>query len=75
MVREGGITPLGPASRGAVVLCHVVERALEQKESGLYFDELTPTRAKAPAYDADMRACLRRVSLKLTRPFAEPSHA
>jgi NAD(P)-dependent dehydrogenase (short-subunit alcohol dehydrogenase family) len=75
MVREGGIAPRGPASRGAVVISHVVERALEQKESGLYFDELTPTRAKAPAYDADVRACLRRVSLELTRPFTKPSHA
>jgi len=65
MVRAAGVTPLGPASRGAEVILGVVERALEHRESGLYFDELTPARAKPPAYDVEQRRQLREATLAL----------
>jgi NAD(P)-dependent dehydrogenase (short-subunit alcohol dehydrogenase family) len=70
MVRAAGVTPRGPASRGAEVIVGIVERALQGRESGLYFDELTPTRAKPPAYDLSARAQLRRATLDLLAPFA-----
>ncbi|HEU4577778.1 MAG TPA: SDR family NAD(P)-dependent oxidoreductase [Polyangiaceae bacterium] len=65
MVRDAGVTPHGPASRGAEVILGVVERALRERESGLYFDELTPARAKPPAYDLQQRRKLREATLAL----------
>jgi NAD(P)-dependent dehydrogenase (short-subunit alcohol dehydrogenase family) len=65
MVRLAGVAPLGPASRGAEVILGVVERALGERESGLYFDELTPARAKPPAYDSEQRRKLRAATLAL----------
>lgn len=69
MVRTAGATARGPASRGAEVITAVVRRALASTESGLYFDELTPARAKPPAYDLDARSALRSATLELVRPF------
>jgi NAD(P)-dependent dehydrogenase (short-subunit alcohol dehydrogenase family) len=69
MVRDAGVTPRGPASRGAEVILGVVDRALQNAESALYFDELTPTRAKPPAYDPSARAQLRAATLELLAPF------
>lgn len=65
MVRVAGMAARGPASRGAEVILGVVERALSEPQSGLYFDELTPARAKAPAYDAEQRRRLRASTLDL----------
>jgi NAD(P)-dependent dehydrogenase (short-subunit alcohol dehydrogenase family) len=65
MVRVAGVSPLGPASRGAEVILGVVERALGERESGLYFDELRPVRAKPPAYDLEQRRRLRAATLPL----------
>jgi NAD(P)-dependent dehydrogenase (short-subunit alcohol dehydrogenase family) len=65
MVRDAGVSPRGPASRGAEVILGVVERALRERESGLYFDELTPARAQAPAYDLQQRRKLREATLAL----------
>jgi NAD(P)-dependent dehydrogenase (short-subunit alcohol dehydrogenase family) len=67
MVRDAGVAPRGPASRGAEVILGVVERALRERESGLYFDELTPAQAKPPAYDAAQRRALRAATLALVR--------
>jgi len=67
MVRDAGVAPRGPASRGAEVILGVVERALSEPESGLYFDELTPARAKPPAYDPAQRRALRTATLALVR--------
>jgi NAD(P)-dependent dehydrogenase (short-subunit alcohol dehydrogenase family) len=69
MVRDSGMTPRGPASRGAVVIASAVERALGSAESGLYFDELTRARAKPLAYDAEARGRLRQSTLELVQPF------
>ena len=65
MVRVAGVAPLGPASRGAEVILGVVERALRERESGLYFNELTPAPALAPAYDSEQRGRLRAATLAL----------
>jgi NAD(P)-dependent dehydrogenase (short-subunit alcohol dehydrogenase family) len=65
MVRAAGVSPLGPASRGAEVILEVVERALRERESGLYFDEISPARAKLPAYDLEQRRQLRAATLAL----------
>lgn len=69
MVRLAGVPPRGPASRGAEVILGVLERALQGGESGLYFDELSPTRAKPPAYDLGERSRLRAATLELLAPF------
>lgn len=63
MVRDAGVPPRGPASRGAEVITGVLERALQSPRSGEYFDELTPARAKPPAYDEHARAQLRAATL------------
>ena len=69
MVRDAGVTPRGPASRGAEVILGVVERALLSTRSGEYFDELAPARAKPPAYEEDVRAELRAATLERLRGF------
>lgn len=69
MVRDAGVSPRGPASRGAEVIRGVVERALESARSGEYFDELSPARAKPPAYDESARAELRAATLERLRAF------
>jgi NAD(P)-dependent dehydrogenase (short-subunit alcohol dehydrogenase family) len=69
MVRDAGVVPRGPASRGAEVILGVVERALQSTRSGEYFDELSPAPAKPPAYDELARAELRAATLERLRPF------
>jgi NAD(P)-dependent dehydrogenase (short-subunit alcohol dehydrogenase family) len=69
MVRDAGITPLGPATRGADVIAHVLSRALLDKTSGRYFDEMREARPNAQVFDLDARARLRERTLALTAPF------
>lgn len=69
MVRDAGVSPRGPASRGAEVILAVVERALASARSGEYFDELAPARAKPAAYDENTRAELRVATLDRLRAF------
>jgi NAD(P)-dependent dehydrogenase (short-subunit alcohol dehydrogenase family) len=69
MVRDSGVTPRGPASRGAEVILGVVEQALYGARSGEYFDELSPARAKPPAYDEGARAELRVATLERLRRY------
>jgi NAD(P)-dependent dehydrogenase (short-subunit alcohol dehydrogenase family) len=73
MVREGGIHPLGPASRGAESIMAVLRGALAGGESGRYFDEQTPARAHAQAYDSRVRRLSRQASLELIAPFRQSS--
>jgi NAD(P)-dependent dehydrogenase (short-subunit alcohol dehydrogenase family) len=54
MVRESGIHPLGPVSRGAETIRHVVEQSLEGV-TGRYFDELKPARPDPQANDHPFR--------------------
>jgi NAD(P)-dependent dehydrogenase (short-subunit alcohol dehydrogenase family) len=70
MVRDAGVTPRGPASRGADAILGVVERALRSKESALYFDELTPAPAKPQAYDPSIQQQLREATRDLLRDVA-----
>jgi len=69
MVREAGIQPLGPVSRGAESILGVLEEALGGGQSGRYFNQRNPTQALAQAYDTDARARLREASLALTARF------
>jgi NAD(P)-dependent dehydrogenase (short-subunit alcohol dehydrogenase family) len=66
MVNESGFAPRGPASRGAESIMTVLEHALAGGESGLYFDERTPARANARAYDRLARERLYAMSVHLT---------
>ncbi len=65
MVREAGITPLGPVSRGAESIIGVLGEALGGGVSGRYFDQTQPARALAQAYDTAARRRLREASLSL----------
>jgi NAD(P)-dependent dehydrogenase (short-subunit alcohol dehydrogenase family) len=69
MVRDAGIRPLGPVSRGVDSVLHVLGAALDGQVSGLYFDETRPARAHPQAYDRDARQALRGRTLELTQPF------
>ena len=63
MVRESGIAPRGPASQGAESIQAVLDAALAGGVSGRYFDEGSPARADAQAYDAAARHRLRAATL------------
>ncbi len=65
MVREAGITPLGPVSRGAESIIGVLREALTGGASGRYFNQTQPARALAQAYDTAARRRLREASLSL----------
>jgi len=69
MVRDAGIRPLGPVTRGAESIIAVLEEALGGGKSGRYFNESSPARALAQAYDERARARLRETSLALVAPF------
>jgi len=68
MVRESGIRPLGPVSRGAEVIRYVVEQSLEGA-TGRYFDEFEPARPDPQAFDAVVRRRLRERTDELLAPF------
>jgi len=69
MVREAGITPHGPVSRGVESILSVLTAALEGGKSGGYFDQSRPARALAQAYDPAARGELREISLELVAPW------
>ena len=69
MVRDAGITPLGPATRGADSILAVLQEALRGGESGRFFDESRPSRALPPAYDEDGRMRLRDETLRILSNF------
>ncbi len=68
MVIEAGITPLGKAEDGAKSVVAAVERAIAG-ESGLYFDQLSPTRANVAAYDEAMQDRMHARTLEILRPY------
>jgi NAD(P)-dependent dehydrogenase (short-subunit alcohol dehydrogenase family) len=72
MVRESGIAPLGPASRGADAILGVLGLSLDDKLSGQYFDEQRPLRAHAQAYDAGVRRALHERTMEIVDPFLAP---
>jgi hypothetical protein len=71
MVRDAGIAPLGPASRGADAILGVLAASLAEGITGQYFDERTPTRAHVQAYDSDIRRSLRERTLEMISPFVD----
>ena len=75
MVREAGIAPLGPVSRGAQSIMGVLDSALSGAASGGYYDQTRPSRALPQAYDTAARRKLRERSLALIAPFRHPTPA
>jgi NAD(P)-dependent dehydrogenase (short-subunit alcohol dehydrogenase family) len=69
MVREAGITPLGPASRGVDSILHLLDAALNRHTTGAYFDQQRVARADAQAYDVTVRGALRAQTSQLVRRF------
>ncbi|HET6452543.1 MAG TPA: SDR family NAD(P)-dependent oxidoreductase [Spirochaetia bacterium] len=72
MVREAGIRPLGPVSTGVQSILAVMDGALRGGESGRYFDQSRPSRARGQAYDEAALGKLREASLALVAPFRTP---
>jgi NAD(P)-dependent dehydrogenase (short-subunit alcohol dehydrogenase family) len=74
MVRQGGTTPISTVDDGADAILHLAVSPEMDGRSGLYFNVRHETRANAQAYDAEARAMLRALSLKLTGlPAEHPS--
>jgi NAD(P)-dependent dehydrogenase (short-subunit alcohol dehydrogenase family) len=69
MVREAGIAPHGPVSRGVESIQEVLTTALAGGASGKYFDHAQPARALAQAYNMAARQRLRELSLELVAPW------
>ena len=69
MVRDAGISPLGPASQGSDSILGVLEEALRGGESGRYFDQGRPARALPQAYDQEARMRLREETLRIVSRF------
>ena len=59
MVRQSGISPLGPASRGADTILRLMDRSL-QGMSGRYFDQMEPAPPDPQALDHGFRTLLRK---------------
>lgn len=71
MLVESGITPLGTADEGASAILYVIARTLDGT-SGEFFDQQTPARAEASAYDVGVRQRLRERTFELVAPFWKP---
>jgi NAD(P)-dependent dehydrogenase (short-subunit alcohol dehydrogenase family) len=69
MVRDAGISPLGPATRGSDSVLAVLRKALDGGELDRYFDQSRPARALPPAYDEDERKRLRGETLRILSDF------
>jgi NAD(P)-dependent dehydrogenase (short-subunit alcohol dehydrogenase family) len=69
MVREAGITPLGPASQGVESIMSALTTALAGGASGHYYDRTRPAQAHAQAYNTAARRRLREMSLALVTPW------
>jgi NAD(P)-dependent dehydrogenase (short-subunit alcohol dehydrogenase family) len=66
MVRAGGVTPVSTVEEGGEAILHLIKGDDVAGETGLFFNGLRQERANAQAYDAEARARLRKLSLKLT---------
>jgi NAD(P)-dependent dehydrogenase (short-subunit alcohol dehydrogenase family) len=69
MVREAGITPLGPASQGVESIMSVLTTALAGGASGRYYERTRPVQAHAQSYNTAARRRLREMSLALVAPW------
>ena len=68
MVRESGIRPLGPVSRGAESIRYVVDRSLEGV-TGRYFDQTELARPDSQALDHTFRQHFQERTDDLLAPF------
>jgi NAD(P)-dependent dehydrogenase (short-subunit alcohol dehydrogenase family) len=66
MVRAGGITPISTVEQGGAAILHLVSGDDVANRSGLFFNGMNEMKANAQAYDAQARAKLKALSLKLT---------
>jgi NAD(P)-dependent dehydrogenase (short-subunit alcohol dehydrogenase family) len=66
MVRAGGITPMSTVEQGGAAILHLVCGDDVAGSSGLFFNGMNEMRANPQAYDAEARARLRSLSLRLT---------
>jgi NAD(P)-dependent dehydrogenase (short-subunit alcohol dehydrogenase family) len=64
MVKQSGMPARSTVAEGADAVMHQI--TAPDIESGQFFNGLKPARANAQAYDADSRARLRQLSMKLT---------
>jgi len=66
MVRAGGIAPISTVEQGGAAILHLVSGDDVANRSGLFFNGINEMKANAQAYDAQARAKLKALSLKLT---------
>src|SRR5215475_11775067 len=66
MVRQAGVTPISTTDEGATAILNLAVAAPLDRQTGLFFDGLNPSRANPQAYDLQAREQLRALSLKLT---------
>jgi NAD(P)-dependent dehydrogenase (short-subunit alcohol dehydrogenase family) len=66
MVRAGGIAPMSTVEQGGEAILHLVTGDDVTERSGLFFNGMNEMKANSQAYDAQARAKLRELSLKLT---------
>lgn len=66
MVRRDGMSPISSVDEGADAILNLAISPDLRDRSGLYFDGLRSSRAKAQAYDIDARQRLRALSFELT---------
>jgi NAD(P)-dependent dehydrogenase (short-subunit alcohol dehydrogenase family) len=66
MVRAGGITPMSTVEQGGAAILRLVSGDDVANKSGLFFNGMNEMKANPQAYDAEARARLKALSLKLT---------
>ncbi|MCP4621681.1 MAG: SDR family NAD(P)-dependent oxidoreductase [Bradyrhizobium sp.] len=66
MVRAGGITPMSTVEQGGDAILHLVSGDDVASRSGLFFNGMNEMKANPQVYDADARAKLKALSLRLT---------
>jgi NAD(P)-dependent dehydrogenase (short-subunit alcohol dehydrogenase family) len=66
MVRQAGVTPLSTTEEGARAILHLAVGAPFDRQTGLFFNGLNPSRANPQAYDPHAREQLRSLSIELT---------
>jgi NAD(P)-dependent dehydrogenase (short-subunit alcohol dehydrogenase family) len=66
MVRQAGVTPLSSTEEGAKAILHLAVAAPFDRQTGLFFNGLNPSRANPQAYDPHAREQLRSLSVELT---------
>ncbi len=66
MVREAGITPVSSVAEGADAILNLALSEKRKDTTGLFFDQMQPSRANEQAYDPTARQKLRQLSFELT---------